>query len=151
MIMKNLPGILLIIISIGFLFNECNKNNALNFTTGVNSKVYYGEGDCMPTIDIPIRKYNDYAGKVYIVNKRDYDNLIALNKNADSITKKIDSLKNMSIAMNIKNGELIKEIQPDSFLVMLDAQYSYCKDNVMYVKENEVVSKNFYFFHCTSY
>jgi len=149
--MKNIPGIFLIIISIGLLFNECKKNDALNFTTGVNSKVYYGEGDCMPSVEVPTRKYNDYAGKVFIVNKRDYDNLIALNEKNDSISKKIDSLKNMSITMNIKNGKLIKELQPDSFLVMLDAQYSYCKDNVIYVKENEVVSKNYYFFFCSSY
>jgi hypothetical protein len=147
--MKKLLSIILTLLFIGLMLNGCKKT--VNFTTGINSKVYYGDGDCMPVVVESSRKYSNYSGKVFIVNKRDYDNLVVLNANCNCLSNKIDSLKNKSISTNIKDGKLIQELQPDSFLVMIAPQYYYCYDNVIHVKANTVENKNFYFFHCNSY
>jgi hypothetical protein len=152
--MKTLYGKFLIIVSIGLIFSECQEQNDvnLNFTTGLNCKIYYGQGDCMPLIDFSKRKYNDYSGKVFIVNKGAYDNLININVNCNCIlTNKIDSLKSKSISLNINDGKLIKELQPDSVIIMLDLDYTYYNDNVIYIKSDSIVTKDLYFFHCTSY
>jgi hypothetical protein len=129
---------------------SCDKNE-VNFTTGLNSKVYVGEGGCMPAVVESTRKYNNYSGKVYIVNKRDYDNLTNIYANCNCLSPKLDSLKSNSIIINIKNGNLNRELQPDSFLIMIDNQNFYCYDNAIYVKKDEVINKSFFFFHCTSY
>jgi hypothetical protein len=138
----------------GILLNGCEDENEINtdFKTGLNCKIKYGQGDCMPVVGEPNRKYNDYSGKVFIVRKQDYDRLIDINVNCNCIIdNKIDSLMTKSISINITDGRLIKELQPDSFLIMIDSKYTYYNDNVVYVKNGSIVAKDLYFFHCTSY
>lgn len=138
--------------------NNCSDNEStvdditIDFSTGLNSQIYYGQGDCMPIIGGSNKKYSNYSGKVYIVNKRDYDNLIKINANCNcNITSKIDSLKSKSIIINVRGGQLIKELQPDSFIIIIDAKYIFGNDNIIYVKKNSIVNTIFYFFNCTSF
>jgi hypothetical protein len=100
-----------LILMMGFILHGCKNDDELkmDFKTGINCKIKYGQGDCMPIIGGSNRKYNDYSGKVFIVNKRVYDNLIDINVNCNCIiTNKIDSLKSKSISLKINGGRLIK-------------------------------------------
>ena len=154
MIMIKYIRIYILVLFGGFFLSECEDDNKINtdFKTGLNCKINYGQGDCMPMIGESNRKYYDYSGKVFIVRKRDYDMLIDININCNCIIdNKIDSLKSKSISLDIKNGRLIKELQPDSFLIMIDSKYTYYNDNVVYIKNDLIVSNDFYFFNCTSY
>ncbi len=134
----------------GIVFNGCDDNDVnIDFKTGLNCRINYGQGDCMPLGSKKI--YNDYSGKVYIVRKEDFDKLIEININCNCIiANKIDSLKRKSISLTITNGRLIRELQPDSFLIMLDAKYT-TNNNIVYLNADSIETRNLYFFNCTSY
>jgi hypothetical protein len=137
-----------------FLLNGCNDDNESNpdFKTGLNCTIHYKQGDCMPMVDESKRIYNTYSGKVYIVSKRDYDRLIQVNANCNCIIdKQLDSLKSKSIVLNITNGKLIMELQPDSFIIMPDVKYTDARNSVVYVKPDSIVKADLYYFNCTSY
>jgi hypothetical protein len=135
----------------GFLLVGCGDDEETPIHTGINSLIYYGQGDCMPEIRMD-KKYNKYSGKVYIVRKKDYDNLININLNCNCIVNdKIDSLKRESISLNIKNGRLKIALKPDSFLIFIGSEYSDLNNNVVYIKKDSIETRNFYFFKCTSY
>ncbi|HEY4786129.1 MAG TPA: hypothetical protein VIH57_08765 [Bacteroidales bacterium] len=152
--MKSLLIKVFLFLIIGLVSNGCENNKEVSpdFKTGLNCMIKYGQGDCMPIFGESNRKYNDYTGKIFIVNKRDYDNLIDKNINCNCVIKdKIDSLKGESISLRINDGKLIKELQPDSFIIMLDTEYIYYNNNEVYLKSDTIVSKNIYFYNCTSY
>jgi len=149
--MKKLPTIYLVLVIVGLSCIQCNDK--VEFATGLDAKVYFGQGDCMPAVypDIAVRKYDCYSGMIYIVRKREYDSLNNKYANCNCISTKIDSLKNNSIRFSIKGGRLTQELQPDSFIILIDPKSSYCSDNVIYVKTDSIVKRNLYFFNCTSY
>ncbi len=151
-------GRYLFVLSLGLFWNNCSNNEStvdditIDFSTGLNSQIYYGQGDCMPIVGGSNKKYSKFSGKGYIVNKRDYDNLIKINANCNcDITSKIDSLKSKSININILGGQLIMELQPDSFIIMIDAEYIFANDNIIYITNDSIVNTTFYFFNCTSF
>lgn len=137
-----------------FLFNGCKDDSEFNpaFKTGIDCTIHYKQGDCMPIVDESKRVYYAYSGKVYIVSKREYDKLIQTNASCNCIIdNKLDSLKSKSIILNIADGKLIKELQPDSFIIMLGTKYTNAYNNVVYVKNDSIVKADLYFLNCTSY
>jgi hypothetical protein len=140
--MKALIKITLILIAIICIPFSCQTDNA-DLKTGIISKVYSGSGDCMPVVDYSRRTYNLYSGRVYIVQKQEYD----------KPDNTLESLKNKSMNIIIKNGELAVTLWPDSFVVFIDDGYNpdSNSNNVIYLRENDLVKTPFYFFRCTSY
>jgi len=117
---------------------SCQTDRA-DIQTGIIALVNVGSGDCMPGIDYSKRLYSQYSGRVYIIQKKEYD------KPGNTI----ESLKNKSIERIIQNGVLAIALKPDSFVVFLDNTYeSSC---VIYLKKNSLIKTPFYFFRCTSY
>lgn len=150
--MIKIVQISILVLLVGVLLHACEdeKNTNVDFNTGLNCTVKYGQGDCMPMIGGSNRKYNDYSGKVFIISKRAYDKLMSVNCNC-IIDSELDSLKNNSIVLNIMDGKLIKELQPDSFLVFIDAEFTNSNENLVYIKNQAVLTKDISFFNCTSY
>ena len=114
----------------------CSKNN---IATGIKGKVEYGQGDCMPIIDYESRVYDKFNGDVLFILK---DNL----GNGD-----FDQLKNNSIRVTLKNGELSAQLPIGTYLIMPEDVYLYSEDNTITIKPNEVLNNDFKFWKCTSY
>ena len=136
--MKALIKKVLILFAVSCVPFSC-RNDAADILTGITSKIYCGSGDCMPGIDYSRRTYTLYSGRVYIVQKIEYDNT----------ANTLEMLKNKSISRIIKNGELAITLKPDSFVVFVDNVYE--SSSAIHVKENTVIDAPFYFFHCISY
>ena len=117
---------------------SCQTDRA-DIQTGIIAQVYVGSGDCMPGIDYSKRLYSQYSGRVYIIQKKEYD------KPGNTI----ESLKDKSIERIIQNGLLAIALKPDSFVVFLDNAYE--SSSVIYLKVNSLIKTHFYFFKCTSY
>jgi hypothetical protein len=127
-----------ILFAVSCILFSCQNEHA-DILTGITAKVYSGSGDCMPVIDYSRRTYTLYSGRVYIVQKIEYDNPV----------NTLETLKNKSISRIIKDGALSITLQPDSFVVFVDNGYE--SNSVIHVKDNQVIKTPFYFFHCTSY
>ena len=138
--MKTLIKHILVFSGMLCLLFSCQPDGA-DIKTGIIAKVYSGSGDCMPVIDTTKRTYTPYSGKLYIVKKLEYDKSGAT----------LESLKSESIGLNIRNGELAVALKPDSFVVFIDDGNNPDPNNVIYLKENNLLKAPFYFFHCTSY
>jgi len=136
--MKTLIKRALVLSTIISLFLSCQTDRA-DIQTGIIAQVYAGSGDCMPGIDYSKRLYSQYSGRVYIIQKKEYD------KPGNTI----ETLKDKSIERIIQNGVLAIALKPDSFVVYLDNAYE--SSRVIYLKENSLIKTPFYFFKCTSY
>ena len=136
--MKTRIKVVLVLYAVICILFSCKTDRA-DIKTGIVAKVYAGSGDCMPVIDYSKRTYTLYSGMVYIVQKLEYDNPV----------NTLEILKQKSISLIIKNGELAITLQPDSFVVFVDNVNE--SSSVVYVKENNVINAPFYFFHCTSF
>ena len=136
--MKALIKMVLALSAVICILFSCQTDRA-DVKTGLITKVFAGSGDCMPVIDYSRRTYTLYSGRVYIVQKIEYDNQ----------ANTLEILKNKSISRIIKNGVLAITLQPDSFIVFVDNVYE--SSSAIYLKENDVINAPFYFFHCTSY
>ncbi|OYT10511.1 MAG: hypothetical protein B6I18_08730 [Bacteroidetes bacterium 4572_112] len=130
----NILILLLVILSFG-----CSKTD---FETGITGKVEYGEGDCMPIIDYESREYDNYNGDIYFIDKNKLDNL----GNGD-----FEQLKANSIIISIKRGNLSAELAAGTYMVMQGDEYSYSEENIITINANEVLTKDFKFWKCTSY
>ena len=120
-------------------FSLSCQTDRVDIQTGIIAQVYVGSGDCMPGIDYSKRLYSQYSGRVYIIQKKEYD------KPGNTI----ESLKAKSLERIIQNGVLAIALKPDSFVVFLDNAYE--SSSVIYLKENSLIKTHFYFFKCTSY
>ena len=110
--------------------------------SGINTRVFYGEGDCMPTTDISARIYKPYVGNVYIVEKS-----IAEQFNDSSF----DSLKIISKVTKAVNGGISVLVAPGSYYIIPDTMFCISCDNFVTIKKDELIEKEFKFFKCTSY
>ena len=88
------------------LYYGCTKED---FETGIVGKVEYGSGDCMPVINYDDRVYSSYGGNLYFVVKQDIDTIGTVN-----YLDKMNELINKSISVYINNGELSKELPPNT-------------------------------------
>jgi hypothetical protein len=136
--MKTLIKATLVLFAIICIPFSCQTDTA-DIKTGIIAKVYFGSGDCMPMIDYSRRTYTLFSGRVYIVKKQEFNNA----------NNTLEALKNKSITLIIKNGELAVALKPDSFMIFIDDVYDNSKS--IYVKENDLIKTPFYFFKCTSY
>lgn len=138
--MKNLMICLILLSSIFIM--SCEKDDDISITTGIIGTVEYGQGDCMPSPDTIQREYSGYTGTIFFIVKEDLDSL----GNGD-----YDNLKDNSINVNIKNGNLSAELSPDTYLVEPEDVYVYSSENSITITSEEVIHKDFKFFKCTSY
>lgn len=121
------------------LFAGCSKDD---FETGIEGKVIYGEGDCMPIINLEDRVYSSYNGNLFFIVKGDLDSL----GNGD-----FDQLKNNSISLSIKRGKLSAELPVGTYLVMPEEVYVYSEENTITITSGGILSKDLKFWKCTSY
>jgi hypothetical protein len=140
--MKTIIVNILFISLIGILSCEKIYDAKTKITTGVIGVVEYGQGDCMPPIDLSTRLYNKYNGDLYFIVKADLENMV----NGD-----FEQLKENSIKTHIKGGELAIELPVDTFLVMPTDVYLYSDYNTIIIEEGIALEKNFKFWKCTSY
>ena len=110
--------------------------------SGINTRVFYSEGDCMPPINISTRVYKPYVGNEYIVEKS-----IAGQFNDSSF----DSLKTISIVTEAVNGGISVLVVPGSYYIIPDTMFCLSCDNFVTIKKDELIEKEFKFFKCTSY
>jgi hypothetical protein len=136
--MKTLIKATLVLFAIICIPVSCQTDTG-DIKTGIISKVYFGSGDCMPMVGKSPSTYTLFSGRVYIVKKQEFDNP----------NNSLETLKNKSIKLIIKNGELAVALKPDSFMIFIDDVYDNSKS--IYVKENDLIKNPFYFFKCTSY
>jgi len=131
--MKNI-----LFISILLLSTACEKE----ITTGIKGNVKYGSGDCMPGLDNENIEPDNYTGNVYFFVKSELDNLEEGG---------LSELKEHSIKVKVKDGDLAASLPVDSFVVMVEDYYLYSEYNTIAIKANEVLQRDFIFFKCTSY
>jgi hypothetical protein len=112
------------------------------FTTGLQGKIDYGEGDCMPTISTPDKEFKAYNGELFFINKIELDNLGFGD---------LESLKYKSIHCHISNGNIDLELKPGTYVIMPNNLYEYSGDNTIQVKQGEMVAKDFQFWKCITY
>ncbi len=124
-----------------FTIVGCNKDD-LTVTTGIIGTVKYGKGDCMPIIDYESRVYSDYDGKIYFVEKDDWDNL----GDGDYA-----QLKNSSINVLTKQGKFSAKLSEGTYLVMPEDFNEYSEENTITIISGKTINRDFKFFRCTSY
>jgi len=134
--MKNLYILIFITLTLTI---GCSKDN---FETGIKGTIMHGEGDCMPTIDDDNREYDNYKGDLFFIVKEDLDNLV---------NGHFEQLKNNSIVIFIKRGQLSAELPIGTYVVMPEDTYLYSEGNTIKINKGEILNKNFKFWKCTSY
>jgi hypothetical protein len=107
---------------------------------GIRGVVSYGQGDCMPMIDLAKRSYSPYNGEVYFYRKAALDQL----GNGD-----LAQLKAVSPHYTVRNGQLEAVPAPDTYVLMLDSFYS--TENVVTITADQLVTQDFKFWKCTSH
>jgi hypothetical protein len=107
---------------------------------GISGVVSYGQGDCMPAIDLSKRSYSPYNGEVYFYRKAALDQL----GNGD-----FAQLKAVSPHYPVRNGQLAAVPPPDTYVLMLDSLYS--TEYVVTITAGQLVTHDFKFWKCTVY
>jgi hypothetical protein len=107
---------------------------------GIRGVVSYGQGDCMPVIDVSKRSYSPYNGEVYFYQKAALDQL----GNGD-----FAQLKAVSPHYPVRNGQFAAVPPPDTYVVMLDSLYS--TEYVVTITASQLVTQDFKFWKCMSY
>ncbi len=128
---------LLFILLLSILFS-CIDNRA---PSGINTRVFYGEGDCMLGTDINTRIYKLYNGNVYIVEKS-----IAEQFNENNF----DSLKTISKVTKAVNGGISLLVTPGDYYIIPDTMFCLSCNNFVSIKKDELIEKEFKFFRCTT-
>jgi hypothetical protein len=138
--MKKLFFLLMCII----LFAGCSKveETVVSFKTGIVGNVKSGAGDCMPMVNPVARTYTNYNGELYFIVKSQIDHL----GSGD-----FEALRHKSFHTTVKNGLLATELPLDSFLVMPEDVYVYAAENLVVVKKDSIIKRDFSFWRCTSY
>jgi hypothetical protein len=107
---------------------------------GIRGVVSYGQGDCMPGIDVSKRAYSPYNGEVYFYRKVALDQL----GNGD-----IAQLKAVSPHYPVRDGQLAAVPPADTYVVMPDSFYS--NEYVVTITDGQLVLQDFKFWKCTVY
>lgn len=107
---------------------------------GIRGVVSYGQGDCMPVIDVSRRTYSPYNGEVYFYRKAALDQL----GNGD-----LAQLKAVSPHYPVHDGQLAAVPPADTYVVMLDSLYS--TENIVTITAGQLVTQDFKFWKCTVY
>jgi hypothetical protein len=107
---------------------------------GIQGVVSYGQGDCMPVIDLSKRSYRPYNGEVYFYRKAALDQL----GSGD-----LAQLKAVSPHYPVRNGQLAAVPPPDTYVLMLDSFYS--TEYVVTITAGQLVTQDVKFWKCMSY
>ncbi len=110
--------------------------------SGISSRIFYGEGSCMPPINMSARVYKLYSGNVYVVEKSIAEQFTDSN---------FDSLKTISLSTKIKKGAFSILVPPGSYYIIPDTMFCISCDNLVTIKKDDLIEKEFKFFKCTSY
>ena len=107
---------------------------------GISGVVGYGQGDCMPAIDLSKRSYSPYNGEVYFYHKAALDQL----GNGD-----FAQLKAITPHYPVRDGKLAAVPPADTYVVMLDTFYS--REYVVTITAGQLVTQDFKFWKCMVY
>jgi|GEM_PF-4127928 len=107
---------------------------------GISGVVSYGQGDCMPVIDLSKRSYSPYNGEVYFYRKAALDQL----GNGD-----FAQLKAITPHYPVRDGKLAAVPPADTYVVMLDTFYS--NEHVVTITAGQLVTQDFNFWKCMVY
>lgn len=118
---------------------SCIDNRA---PSGISGTVLYGEGDCMPPVNENNREYDLYNGKVWIINENviDTSNYI-----------QFDSTNAMMLTTIAKEGSFSILVPPGSYYIMVDSLFYISPENVVSLKPDDLIKKEFRFYKCLSY
>lgn len=111
-----------------------------NPAVGVSGVVSYGQGDCMPGIDLAKRSYSPYTGEVYFLRKAALDQL----GNGDFM-----QFKAASLHYTVRDGKLAVAPPADTYVVMLDTFYS--NENTVTITAGQGLYQDFKFWKCLVY
>lgn len=121
------------------LVSSCIDNRA---PSGISSTAYYGEGDCMPPVNVAARTFDLYNGNVYVVER---SLALAFDENH------YDSLKTLSYVTEAKNGGFSLLVPPGSYYIMPDTMFYVSDDNFVTVHPDDLIDREFKFFKCTTF
>jgi hypothetical protein len=107
---------------------------------GIQGVVSYGQGDCMPAIDLSKRSYSPYNGEVYFYRKAALDQL----GRGD-----LAQLQAVSPHYPVRDGQLAAVPPPDTYVLMLDSFYS--TEYVVTITAGQLVTQDVKFWKCMSY
>ena len=133
------------------IIGGCHKKDTVeNIITGIIGRVKYGEGDCFPGGSSK-KILNDYNGKIYFVNKDQWDNL-----SEGDYEIFLAQFKENSISANIKKGKLSVSLPAGTYYVVIDDNYVdfvwswWTGFYTIAIIEQYVLNKDFDFFYCSS-
>lgn len=126
--------VVLLVISV-----SCIDNRA---PSGISGTVLYGEGDCMPPINESTRKYNPYTGKVWIIDKTLADTMNFI---------QFDSTNAMMISTLAQDGSFSLLVPPGTYYIMVDSLFYISSENVVILKPDDLIEREFRFFRCLTY
>jgi hypothetical protein len=107
---------------------------------GIQGVVSYGQGDCLPVIDLSKRSYRPYNGEVYFYRKAALDQL----GRGD-----LAQLQAVSPHYPVRDGQLAAVPPPDTYVLMLDSFYS--TEYVVTITAGQLVTQDVKFWKCMSY
>jgi len=139
--MRILSGIkkVFVIAVIVLIASSCSKED---FGTGFTGTIEFGEGSCIPGIPESARKYENYNGRVYFVEK----------SAADSLGEPgFVRLKLKSTSVEAQNGKVSVELPAGTFVIMTDEYFVNDPEFTITVTEGQILRKDFKIWVCTSF
>jgi len=125
-------GLLLAVVS-------CSEDDLM---TGYSGTIYFGEGSCIPGIPESARKFENYNGRVYFVEK----------SAADSLGEPgFVRLKLRSTSIEARNGRVSAELPAGTFVIMPEEYFVNDPEFTITVTEGKVLQKDFKIWVCTSF
>ena len=110
--------------------------------SGISSMIYYAEGDCMPPVNESLRNYLPYTGKVWIIEK----------SVGDTISVFLNESTNLKIlSTTASDGKFAMLLNPGSYYIMPDTIFYISAENLVTIKPDDLIEKDFKFFKCTSF
>ena len=135
--------LLLLIVALGLLApgcTTCQGDDEVAPAAGISGQVVYGAGDCMPPIDESSRRYSNYTGELYFIEKAALDQLG---------NNSFDRLKSISRHYAVRNGKLAATPPAGTYVVMPAAYYTDA--NVVTIAAGQGVRQNLTFWQCLVY
>ena len=134
----NSKKILILVLLISTLFSACKKDD---IETGVRGFIEYGESDCLPSDEFDV-EFDAYSGELFFIVKEELDSLQI--EGFDDIIQ----LRNNSINVQIKQGELFAKLPAGDYYAWAENIYERSEQYTLSIKLGEILNKNIKFVRC---
>jgi len=134
----NTMRILFLTLLITSLFSACLKDDV---ETGISGYIEYGESDCLPSDELNV-EFDAYSGELFFIVKEALDSLQI--ESFDDIIQ----LRNNSISVQIKQGELFTKLPAGDYYVWAENIYEGSERYTLSIKHGEILNKDIKFIRC---